>query len=200
MTVHKEVSFLAYLLVLGMFILVSATDHHDPKKCKECGNFTYGICPRSEGSPKNPICTNCCSGYKGCRYYSADGHFICEGKSDPRKPNVCPRNCDPKIAYSKCPLQEGETIIKPTRCTTCCTGYKGCYYFDKDGKFACEGESTEPKACTLECDPKVAYMTCPSSKSTKLTKICANCCTAKEGCKLYGHDGSLLCTGDIKNH
>ncbi|KAK4350695.1 hypothetical protein RND71_030008 [Anisodus tanguticus] len=35
MVVYKEVSFLAYLLVLGMFILVRATDHDDHKKCTE---------------------------------------------------------------------------------------------------------------------------------------------------------------------
>ncbi|PHT87847.1 Proteinase inhibitor type-2 [Capsicum annuum] len=228
MAAHKEVSFLTYLLVLGlMFLLVSASTKHDhdddddhdhdhdhddddddhnpkpPKSCtKECGNFAYGICPRSEGSPKNPICTTCCAGYKGCYYYDANGKLICEGQSDPRKPNKhCSRNCDPKIAYSKCPgRSEGKTIIKPTGCTTCCTGYKGCYYYGKDDKFVCEGESIEPRVCTQECDPRVAYMTCPSTGSTKHTRICVNCCTAKPGCKLYDRNGSQLCTGDPKNH
>uniref|UniRef100_A0A494GA05 Proteinase inhibitor II n=1 Tax=Solanum lycopersicum TaxID=4081 RepID=A0A494GA05_SOLLC len=130
MDVHKQVSFLAYLLlVLGLLLLVSAVEHVDANSCtKECGHLGFGICPRSQGSPQNPICTNCCAGFKGCNYYSAHGTFICEGQSDPRKPKACPRNCDPHIAYSKC-----------------CTGYKGCYYFGKDGKFVCEGESDEPK-------------------------------------------------------
>ncbi|XP_049359454.1 proteinase inhibitor type-2 P303.51-like [Solanum verrucosum] len=205
MAVHKEVSFFAYLLVLGlMFLLVSATHHddHDPKPCsRECGDFSYGICPRSEGSPRNPICTTCCAGYKGCHYYSADGKFICEGESDPRKPNEhCPRECDHKIAYSKCPRSEGPTIVKPTGCTSCCTGYKGCYYYSKKGKFVCEGKSDEPKSCSQKCDPKVSYMTCPHTGSTYHTGVCVNCCTAKAGCNLYSHDGSLICIGDPKNH
>ncbi|KAM3319378.1 proteinase inhibitor type-2 [Capsicum chacoense] len=200
MAVPKEVSFPACLLVLGMFVIANAVELGDDiKVCTmECGNFAYGICPRSEGSP---ICTNCCSGYKGCNYYSANGTFICEGRSDPRKTNICTQHCDPRVAYSKCPRSGGNTIIKHTGCTTCCTGYKGCYYFGHDGKFVCEGQSSEPRACTLECDPKVAYMTCPSSGSTKLTRICVNCCTARvQGCKLYGHDESLLCTGDPRNY
>jgi len=53
-------------------------------------------------------------------------------------------------------------------------------------------ESIEPKACTLKCDPKVVYMTCPSSGLVKLYQVCVNCCTAGEGCKLYGYDGSLV--------
>ncbi|KAG5606446.1 hypothetical protein H5410_027938 [Solanum commersonii] len=74
-------------------------------------------------------------GYKGCHYYSADGKFICGGESDPRKPNEhSPRECDHKIAYSKYPRSEGPTIIKPTGCTSCCIGYKGCYYYSKKGK------------------------------------------------------------------
>ncbi|KAG5617825.1 hypothetical protein H5410_017649 [Solanum commersonii] len=94
-----------------------------------------------------------------------------------------------------------ELVIENIECTSCCTGYKGCYYFGLDGKFVCEGKRSEPKICTQQCDPKVAYMICPSSGSTKLlTHICVNCCTAKAGCKLYGHDGSLLCTGEPKIH
>ncbi|KAM3381392.1 hypothetical protein P3S68_006965 [Capsicum galapagoense] len=107
MAVHKEVSFLAYLLFLGIFLL-----HVDGKACtRECGNLGYGICPRSEGSAEEPICTNCCAGYKGCKYYSADGTFICEEESDPKNPKGCPRNCDPRIAYSKCLRSQGETLI-----------------------------------------------------------------------------------------
>ncbi|XP_015069874.1 proteinase inhibitor type-2-like isoform X2 [Solanum pennellii] len=208
MAVHKDnVSFFASLLVLGlMFLHVSAEIDQDrdiinPKPCtRECGNFSYAICPRSEGSPRTPICTTCCAGYKGCKYYNANGTFICEGQSDPRKPNEhCPKECDRKIAYSKCPRSEGPTKIIPTKCTTCCTGYKGCYYYGKDNKFVCEGQSNEPKVCTQQCDPKVAYMTCPP-ESTKLTRVCVNCCTAKPGCKLYGHDGSLICIGGVKPH
>ncbi|KAK4716445.1 hypothetical protein R3W88_014783 [Solanum pinnatisectum] len=166
MAVHKDVTFFACLLVL-----------------------CYGICPRSEGSPRNPICTTCCAGYKGCHYYSADGKLICEGESDPRKPNEhCPRECDHKIAYSKCPRSEGQTIIKPTGCTSCCTGYGLLLLHD------------EPKGCSQECDPKVSYMTCPSTGSTYHTGVCVNCCTAKAGCNLYSHDGSLICIGNPKNH
>ncbi|PHT98459.1 Proteinase inhibitor type-2 [Capsicum chinense] len=192
MAVHKEVSFLAFLLVLGIFLL-----HADAKACtKECGNFAYGICPRSEGSAKEPICTNCCSGYKGCNYYSADGTFVCEGEFDPKEgPKACPANCDPRIAYSKCPRSQGRRIHYPTGCTNCCTGYKGCYYFGKDGKFVCEGESTEPKKCPAICIID-AYMTCPSSGSVKIKVHCGNCCTLREGCKLYRKDGSLICTGE----
>uniref|UniRef100_Q7M1P5 Trypsin inhibitor-1 n=2 Tax=Nicotiana TaxID=4085 RepID=Q7M1P5_TOBAC len=50
------------------------------------------------------ICTNCCAGTKGCKYFSDDGTFVCEGESDPRNPKACPRNCDPRIAYGICPL------------------------------------------------------------------------------------------------
>ncbi|KAK4350701.1 hypothetical protein RND71_030014 [Anisodus tanguticus] len=145
MAVHK-VSFLAHLLVLGVFLLVSTVEHADAKACtKECGNLGFAICPRSEGSSLRPICTNCCSGYKGCNYYSAGGTFICEGESDPKNPKACTLNCDPRIAYSTCPRSEGKTIIYPTGCTTCCTGYQGCYYFGKNGKFVCEGESARPE-------------------------------------------------------
>nr|AAZ94181.1 proteinase inhibitor II precursor [Solanum tuberosum] len=148
MAVHKEVNFVAYLLiVLGIFLLVSVVEHVDAKACTlECGNLGFGICPRLEGSPTNPICINCCSGYKGCNYYSAFGRFICEGESDPKNPKACPLNCDTNIAYSRCSRSKGKTLIYPTGCTTCCTGYKGCYYFGKNGKFVCEGESDEPKA------------------------------------------------------
>ncbi|WMV21139.1 hypothetical protein MTR67_014524 [Solanum verrucosum] len=52
----------------------------------------------------------------------------------------------------------------------------------------------EPKACTLECDSRVAYMTCPFSGLAKLYQICVNCCTAGEDSKLCGHDESLICT------
>nr|AFJ93094.1 proteinase inhibitor II [Solanum lycopersicum] len=142
MPVHKEVNFVAYLLyVLGMFLYV------DAKACtRECGNLGFGICPRSEGSPLNPIFINCCSGYKGCNYYNSFGKFICEGESDPKRPNACTFNCDPNIAYSRCPRSQGKSLIYPTGCTTCCTGYKGCYYFGKSGKIVCEGESDEPQA------------------------------------------------------
>ncbi|KAM3319380.1 hypothetical protein P3S67_006580 [Capsicum chacoense] len=193
MAVHKEVSFLAYLLVLGIFLL-----HVDAKPCPyNCGNFAYGICPRSEGSAEEPICTNCCSGYKGCNYYSADGTFVCEGEFDPKEgPKACPLNCDPNIAYSKCPRSTGRRIHYPTGCTNCCTGYKGCYYFGQNGKFVCEGESPEPKICPAICDLTAAYMTCPFSGSIKIKVDCGNCCTLREGCKLYRKDGSLICTGE----
>nr|P84813.1 RecName: Full=Potamin-1; Short=PT-1 [Solanum tuberosum] len=46
------------------------------------------------------ICTNCCAGTKGCNTTSANGAFICEGQSDPKKPKACPLNCDPHIAYA----------------------------------------------------------------------------------------------------
>uniref|UniRef100_A0A3Q7FH03 Uncharacterized protein n=1 Tax=Solanum lycopersicum TaxID=4081 RepID=A0A3Q7FH03_SOLLC len=203
MAVHKQVSFLAYLLlVLGLLLLVSAVEHVDVKPCtKECGHLGFGICPRSQGSPQNPICTNCCSGFKGCNYYSADGTFICEGQSDPKKPRACHLNCDPHIAYSKCPRSGGKTFIYPTGCTTCCTGYKGCYYFGKNGKFVCEGESDEPKeleiiehkACTLECDPKVIYMTRSSSCLAKHYEVCVDYFTAGEGCNLYGYESLDYC-------
>nr|ABO65159.1 Pin-II type proteinase inhibitor 15 [Capsicum annuum] len=84
MAVPKEVSFLASLLVLGILLL-----HVDAKAC-------------SQRNAKEPICTNCCAGLKGCNYYNADGTFICEGESDPNHPKACPKNCDPNIAYSLC--------------------------------------------------------------------------------------------------
>ncbi|KAG5617810.1 hypothetical protein H5410_017634 [Solanum commersonii] len=52
----------------------------------------------------------------------------------------------------------------------------------------------EPKACTLECDSRVAYMTCPFSGLAKLYQVCVNCCTVGEDSKLYEHDESLICT------
>ncbi|KAG5617816.1 hypothetical protein H5410_017640 [Solanum commersonii] len=61
-------------------------------------------------------------------------------------------------------------------------------------------ESIEPKACTLKCDPKVVYMTCPSSGLAKLYQVCVNCCTAGEDCKLYGYDESLACTGEPQSY
>ncbi|CAN4085381.1 unnamed protein product [Withania somnifera] len=105
MAVHKEVTFLGYLLVLGIFLLVSTVEHADAKACtKECGHLGFGICPRSEGSPENPICINCCSGFKGphsegkaiiypigcttrctgyksCYYSDQGDKFVCEGES-----------------------------------------------------------------------------------------------------------------------
>ncbi|MCD9637712.1 hypothetical protein HAX54_021149 [Datura stramonium] len=116
MTVHK-VSFLARLLVLGIFLLVNTLEHADAKACtRECGHFGFGICPR---------------------------------ESDPKNPKACTLNCDPRIAYSRCPNSSGKTIIYPTGCTTCCTGYQGYYYSGLDGKFVCEGESIEPNTVSL---------------------------------------------------
>ncbi|KAG5606442.1 hypothetical protein H5410_027934 [Solanum commersonii] len=179
-----------------------AKESIEPKACTlKCDpKVVYMTCPSSGLAKLYQVCVTCCTageGYKGCNYYSANGAFICEGQSDPKNPKACPLNCDPHIAYSKCPRSRGKTLIYPAGCTTCCMGYKGCYYF---GKIVCEGESIEPKACILECDSRVAYMTCPSSGLAELNQICVNCCTAGEGCKLYGHDGSLICTGESQSY
>ncbi|KAK4716444.1 hypothetical protein R3W88_014782 [Solanum pinnatisectum] len=120
------VSFLAYLLIILVVLCFSliyiCCRNISILVCtKECGYLGLGICPHSEGSPKNPICINCCLGYKGCNYYNVFGTFICEGQSNAKNPNACPLNCDPNIAYSRCPHSEGKTLIYPTGCTTCCT-------------------------------------------------------------------------------
>nr|AFJ93092.1 proteinase inhibitor II [Solanum lycopersicum] len=142
MAVHKEVYFVAYrLIVLGMFLYV------DAKACtRECGNLGFGICPRSEEKVPALIPHIAFNWLATREIYNSFGKFICEGESDPKRPNACTFNCDPNIAYSRCPRSQGKSLIYPTGCTTCCTGYKGCYYFGKDGKFVCEGESDEPKA------------------------------------------------------
>lgn len=80
---------------------------------------------------EKPIYTNCCSGYKGCNYYSTNGTLFVKEHLIPKNPNSFPQYCDPEIAYSKCPHSKGKTIIYPTRCNTCCTGYKGCFYLVK---------------------------------------------------------------------
>ncbi|PHT97368.1 Wound-induced proteinase inhibitor 2 [Capsicum chinense] len=77
---------------LGILLL-----HVDAKAC-------------SEENAENRICTNCCAGRKGCRYYSADGTFICNGESDPNNPKPCTLNCDPRIFYSKCLYEEPKSI------------------------------------------------------------------------------------------
>nr|ABA42891.1 trypsin proteinase inhibitor precursor [Nicotiana cavicola] len=138
MAVHR-VSFLALLLSFGMSLLVSNVEH--AKACtRECDTrIAYGVCPRLEEKKNNRLCTNCCSGTKGCNYFSADGTFVCEGESDPRNPKGCTFECDPRIAYGICPRSEEK---KNNRlCTNCCAGKKGCNYFSSNGTFICEGES-----------------------------------------------------------
>lgn len=52
------------------------------------------------------------------------------------------------------------------------------------------------KFCTQNCDPRVAFMTCPfRGPNIKSFPKCINCCGASKGCKLFSEDGSLLCTG-----
>ncbi|KAJ8531042.1 hypothetical protein K7X08_025773 [Anisodus acutangulus] len=184
----------------GIFICEGETEVGKPRGCpRNCDpRIDHAICPRSEEKKTNQICTNCCAGMKGCNYYSADGTFICEGETEVGKPRGCPRNCDPRIAYGFC-LRSEETKINKI-CTNCCAGKNSCNYFSSNGTFICKGESGVktieevelPKPCTLECDPGVAYMTCPLLGLAKLKQVCVNCCTAGDGCKLYGHDGSLI--------
>ncbi|XP_060197951.1 wound-induced proteinase inhibitor 2-like [Lycium barbarum] len=184
----------------GTFVCEGESEPGKPKPCpRNCDpRIDHAICPRSEENRINPICTNCCAGMKGCNYYSADGTFVCEGESEVGKPRACPLNCDGRIAYGICPRSEEKRINKI--CTNCCAGKKSCNYYSSNGTFICKGESEvktkeeveHPKPCTLECDPRVAYMTCPSLGLAKLEQVCVNCCMAGEGCKLYDHDGSLI--------
>ncbi|KAM3381389.1 wound-induced proteinase inhibitor 2-like [Capsicum galapagoense] len=236
MAVPKEVSFLASLLVLGIlllhvdakacsqrnakepictnccagrkgcnyysadgtFICEGESDPNNPKPCTlNCDpRIFYSKCPRSEGNAENRICTNCCAGRKGCNYYSADGTFICEGESDPNNPKACPRNCDPRIFYSKCPRSEGNAENRI--CTNCCAGRKGCNYYSADGTFICEGESdpNNPKPCTLNCDPRIFYSKCPRSEASAEQPICTNCCAGLKGCNYYNADGTFICEGE----
>ncbi|KAK4352773.1 hypothetical protein RND71_028291 [Anisodus tanguticus] len=152
MAVHK-VSFLALLLLFGIFLLVSKVEHADAKACtKECDTrIAYVFCYYSGKNQISPICTNCCAGKKGCMYFSANGTFICEGESE-------------------------------------------------WGNNKVENDLEKSKPCTLNCDPRVAYMTCPSLGLAKLNQVCVNCCMAGEGCKLYGYDGSLICTEEVKSY
>nr|AAX84036.1 pin-II type proteinase inhibitor 4 [Capsicum annuum] len=178
MAVPKEVSFLAFLLVLEILLL-----HVDAKAC-------------SEENAENRICTNCCAGRKGCNYYSADGTFICEGESDPNNPKACPRYCDTRIAYSKCPRSEGNAENR--LCTNCCAGRKGCNYYSADGTFICEGESdpNNPKACPRNCDTRIAYSKCPRSEGNAENRLCTNCCAGRKGCNYYSADGTFICEGE----
>ncbi|XP_015059036.1 proteinase inhibitor type-2 TR8-like isoform X1 [Solanum pennellii] len=140
----------ALLLLLGIILLVSNVEHTNAKACtKQCDpRIAFGICPHLQTKRINQICTNCCAGKKGCKYFSADGTFICEGESeyvsevDDNLEKHCPRNCDPRIAYAICPRSEISNKIDLNGiCTNCCAGKKGCHYFSADGTFICEGES-----------------------------------------------------------
>ncbi|CAN4110478.1 unnamed protein product [Withania somnifera] len=53
----------------------------------------------------------------------------------------------------------------------------------------------DAKRCTRECDPEVAYMTCPSSGDEKISPVCVNCCSADVDCKLFREDNSVKCIG-----
>ncbi|CDP10656.1 unnamed protein product [Coffea canephora] len=53
-------------------------------------------------------------------------------------------------------------------------------------------EHASAKVCPLVCF-KAAYMICPHPPHKKLRPVC-NCCLAKPHCKLYRHDGTVICT------
>nr|XP_018632647.1 proteinase inhibitor type-2 P303.51-like isoform X2 [Nicotiana tomentosiformis] len=153
MAVHKA-GFLSLLLLFGIFLLLSELEYADAKACtRNCNpRIRYGRCPKSGNKKFNVGCTNCCAGSLGCNYYSANGTFICEGESEIKvetietevetmvEPNkICPRNCDPKIRYGRCPKSGNKKFN--VGCTNCCAARKGCNYFSANGTFVCEGES-----------------------------------------------------------
>ncbi|XP_059280517.1 proteinase inhibitor type-2 CEVI57-like [Lycium ferocissimum] len=208
----NKVALLSLLILFGTFLLLSEVEYADAAVCpRNCDpKIRYGRCPKSGNKKFKTICTNCCAGLAGCNYFTANGTFICEGETESKvetietrdetmieSNKICPFNCNPRIAYSICP---GNKRSSGRICTNCCAGRKGCNYFSTDGTFVCEGESEvesklEVKPCPRNCDSRVSYMTCPGSGLAKLSQVCVNCCSAGEGCKLYGFDRSLLCTG-----
>ncbi|XP_016458709.1 wound-induced proteinase inhibitor 2-like [Nicotiana tabacum] len=228
MAVHK-VGFLSLLLLFGTFLLLSEVDYADAKACtRNCNpRIRYGRCPKSGNKKFNVGCTNCCAGSLGCNYYSANGTFVCEGESETKvetietdvetietevetmveSNKVCPRNCDPKIRYGRCPKSGNKKFN--VGCTNCCAAKKGCNYFSANGTFVCEGETetkvetieTEVetmvelnKVCPFNCDGRISYSVCGNKKSSG--RICTNCCAARKGCNYFSADGTFVCKGE----
>ncbi|TMW90828.1 hypothetical protein EJD97_015163 [Solanum chilense] len=137
MAIHK----VALLLLFGMILLASDFEHANAKACtKECdGRISYGLCPVSQTKRVDGICINCCSGIIGCKYFSKDYTFICNGESKWFGEKACTRECDPRIDIGICASDLTEKV--DALCTNCCAGKKGCNYFDENGTFICEGES-----------------------------------------------------------
>ncbi|XP_009761460.1 proteinase inhibitor type-2-like [Nicotiana sylvestris] len=219
MAVHK-VGFLSLLLLFGTFLLLSEVDYADAKACtRNCNpRIRYGRCPKSGNKKFNVGCTNCCAGSLGCNYYSANGTFVCEGESETKvetietdvetietevetmveSNKVCPRNCDPKIRYGRCPKSGNKKFN--VGCTNCCAAKKGCNYFSANGTFVCKGESVVEsmieavKPCRRNCDGRISYSVCGNKKSSG--RICTNCCAGKKGCNYFSADGTFVCEGE----
>ncbi|XP_027768917.1 proteinase inhibitor type-2 TR8-like isoform X2 [Solanum pennellii] len=61
-------------------------------------------------------------------------------------------------------------------------------------------EHTNAKACTKQCDPRIAFGICPHLQTKRINQICTNCCAGKKGCKKGCHyfsaDGTFICEGE----
>ncbi|KAK6775760.1 hypothetical protein RDI58_026761 [Solanum bulbocastanum] len=133
MAIHK----VALLLVLGMILLASDFEHADAKECDP--RIDFGICPYLGTKKVDGICINCCSGIKGCKYFSKDYTFICNGESKWFGEKACTKECDTRIDFGICATELTKTVNG--LCTTCSAGKKGCKYFSNDGTHICDGES-----------------------------------------------------------
>ncbi|TMW87665.1 hypothetical protein EJD97_019656 [Solanum chilense] len=198
----------ALLLLFGMILLASDFEH--AKACtKECDiRIEFGICPFLQTKIINGLCTNCCAGKKGCKYFSKDGTYICDGESEwvSEKNNnlekACTKECDTRIDFGICPLLETKRV--EGLCTNCCAGKKGCKYFSQDGTYICDGESewvsekdnNLEKACTKECDTRIDFGICPLLETKRVEGLCTNCCAGKKGCKYFSADGTYICDGE----
>uniref|UniRef100_A0A3Q7IU01 Uncharacterized protein n=1 Tax=Solanum lycopersicum TaxID=4081 RepID=A0A3Q7IU01_SOLLC len=80
-----------------------------------------------------------CSGIVGCKYFSKDYTFICDGESKWFGEKAYTKECDPRIDIGICASDLTKKV--DALCTNCCAGKKGCNYFDENGTFICEGES-----------------------------------------------------------
>lgn len=65
------------------------------------------------------------------------GTVLLGSKVESADGKVCPRNCDPDVAYMVC-TSSGQRIIKQA-CVNCCSAKKGCKLFRNNGSVKCTG-------------------------------------------------------------
>nr|XP_009792960.1 PREDICTED: uncharacterized protein LOC104239916 [Nicotiana sylvestris] len=58
-------------------------------------------------------------------------------------------------------------------------------------------EHADAKACSFNCDPRIAYGVCPRSEEKKNNQICTNCCAGTKGCNYFSADGTFVCEGQF---
>ncbi|KAK4708493.1 hypothetical protein R3W88_029418 [Solanum pinnatisectum] len=81
MAFNKVALLILLAIFAGTILLLSQVDAAPacPRNCNP--TIQYGRCPKSGNKKFKVGCTNCCSGTKGCNYFSINGTFICEGQT-----------------------------------------------------------------------------------------------------------------------